>query len=121
MKSLRIGSAARQIAIGNVKPMLTDMQAGNEERVKLYHSQRWLRARRRFLREHPLCRLCEEQGIVREATAVDHRLGHNRRDWLALFWLEERWQLLCLDCHASKSAAELAAWRRSGEGAVAGG
>jgi hypothetical protein len=40
MKTLRTGSAARQMAMGNVKPMLTDMQAGNEERVKLYHSQR---------------------------------------------------------------------------------
>jgi 5-methylcytosine-specific restriction protein A len=118
MKTLRLGSLVRQMAIGNVKSMATDMATGNAERVKLYHSQRWLRARRRFLRDHPLCRQCEERGIVRAASVVDHVDGHARRDWAERFWDEARWQSLCIDCHAVKSAAELASWRRAGEGAV---
>jgi len=36
-------------------------------------------------------------------------------------WDEARWQPLCADCHAAKSAGEFAAWRRTGEGAAIGG
>ena len=113
---MRIGSTARQMVIGIVKPMQTDMEAGNTERDRLYHSARWRRLRRAFLREHPICRLCDESGIIRAATVVDHRLGHNRRDWEELFWREEYWDPMCQEHHASKSAAELAEWRNSGEG-----
>jgi 5-methylcytosine-specific restriction protein A len=113
---MNLGSTARQMAIGSVKPMQTDMQAGNTERDRLYHSARWKRARLQFLRDHPLCRQCEQRGIIRAAYAVDHVDGHAFRNWSDRFWDQTRWQALCADCHAQKSAEELAAWRRAGEG-----
>jgi 5-methylcytosine-specific restriction protein A len=118
MKTIRLGSTARAMKLATIKPMATDMEAGNRERFKLYNSARWRKARLRFLREHPLCKQCEQQGIVRAATVVDHVDGHAFRDWLARFWDDTRWQPLCSDCHAIKSAGELASWRRSGEGAA---
>lgn len=46
---------------------------------RLYGSARWPRFRARFLGEHPLCVKCQEIGVVRAATEVDHitpvRLG----------------------------------------------
>jgi hypothetical protein len=50
------GSTAKLVAIGNVKPTQSDMEAGNRERFRLYNlSSRWRRARLQFLRHHPLC------------------------------------------------------------------
>jgi 5-methylcytosine-specific restriction enzyme A len=118
MRSLRIGSIVKRLSISTIKPMPTDMEAGNRERARLYNTVRWKRARLRFLQDHPLCRLCEEQGIIKAACVVDHRLGHQRQDWHGRFFDETQWQALCLNCHAAKSAEELAAWRRAGEGQI---
>jgi 5-methylcytosine-specific restriction endonuclease McrA len=117
MKTMRAGLAARRMTTGIIKPMLTDMEGGNRERVALYHSGRWQRRRHAFLAAHPLCRGCEASGLIRPATVVDHVDGHNTRHWRERFWDEDRWQALCADCHAVKSAQELHEWRRQAEGA----
>jgi hypothetical protein len=65
-----------------------------------------------FLAANPLCMRCNAIAVV-----VDHRDGHQHHNWLLRFWDHTRWDALCLQCHAAKSAGELAAWRQAGEAA----
>jgi hypothetical protein len=114
-RSLRLGSAACPLDLAaKPAPTVSDQTAGSEERKRLYHSARWLWARDAFLAEHPLCAPCERRGLIVPASVVDHVDGHQHPDWRACFWDQSRWQACCIDCHAAKSAAELAEWRRAG-------
>lgn len=70
----------------------------------LYADPRWVKASKRFLREHPLCADCEELGVVEPATDVDHIKPH--RGDQVLFWDRENWQALCHRCHSRKTARE---------------
>jgi hypothetical protein len=64
MKSLSL-ARGRPISLANSRPaMASDQDVGSAERVKLYHSARWLKARRRSLAEHPLCVECEQAGRI---------------------------------------------------------
>lgn len=67
------------------------------------YDAKWRRARKRFLRKHPLCEECLRQDppVYREATVVDHIKPH-RGDY-ALFWDESNWQALCKKCHDRKT------------------
>jgi hypothetical protein len=118
VKQMKTGATTRQIDLGkgSGKPavMATTLELVSAERRSLYHSQRWLRCRLRFLSEHPLCCECEREGLVVAAVVVDHRDGHQHRNWRERFWDERSWQSLCLDHHNRKSAAELAEWTRAG-------
>ena len=40
------------------------------------YNSKWQRARKRFLKEHPLCCKCEEEGKYVRATVVDHIKPH---------------------------------------------
>ena len=119
MRTLRLGvTSVRAIdlaatARGAARP--PDDEIANAERVRLYHTAKWQRARMRFLRTHPLCVDCERRGFVVAAVAVDHRDGHRHVSWRARFWDEARWQALCLDCHAVKSAKEQAEYKNGYE------
>lgn len=69
----------------------------------LYNWQ-WRMAAKQFLREHPLCCVCEAAGRVTAASEVDHRRPHHgARD---LFWDGTNWQPLCKPCHSRKTATE---------------
>ena len=68
------------------------------------YDYRWQKARERFLREHPLCVLCEAAGRVGLATIVDHKQPH--RGDQALFWDEANWQGLCAHHHSSTKQRE---------------
>jgi 5-methylcytosine-specific restriction protein A len=59
----------------------------------------WQKAREGYLRLHPLCVMCEAQGVVRIATVVDHIDPH--RGNMAIFWDSSRWQSLCKPHHDS--------------------
>ena len=59
------------------------------------YDSRWRKARKLFLKRHPLCEKCKEQGRF-----VPHR-GDGR-----LFWDEGNWQALCKSCHDSKTMTE---------------
>lgn len=64
------------------------------------YGRRWKAARLRYLMAHPLCRYCEQLGIIKGATVVDHITPHKGDS--VLFWDEhENWQPLCADCHNS--------------------
>lgn len=59
----------------------------------------WQRARDGYLRLHPLCVMCKEQGILTAATVVDHKVPHEGDQ--ALFWDQDNWQSLCKLHHDS--------------------
>lgn len=70
------------------------------------YGARWQRERLQFLRDHPLCRYHEQQGLVVAATLVDHVTPHNGDP--ILFWNKRNWQPLCKPCHdTTKKEQEL--------------
>jgi 5-methylcytosine-specific restriction protein A len=68
------------------------------------YDHRWDKARLRYLRDHPLCVMCEARGLVQAATVVDHKVPH--RGDQTLFWDEGNWQALCRPHHDSAKQAE---------------
>lgn len=68
------------------------------------YDNRWRKARSRFLKAHPLCVKCLEQGKLVGATVVDHIIPH--RGDQALFWDVSNWQTLCKPCHDRKTMTE---------------
>jgi 5-methylcytosine-specific restriction endonuclease McrA len=70
---------------------------------KLYGSQRWRKASKRFLArpENALCRPCRERGLVVASEATDHIVDHCGDP--VLFWSEDNWQPICWSCHSSKT------------------
>ena len=69
------------------------------------YGSKWDRERLIFLRAHPLCVMCQEQGRVTAATVVDHIIPH--RGDMSLFWDERNWQSLCERCHDEKTGSGL--------------
>ncbi len=65
------------------------------------YDARWRRARKAFLRRHPLCAECMKEGKVTPATVVDHIVPH--RGDPTLFWDIKNWQPLCKGCHDRKT------------------
>ncbi|EGT0677694.1 MULTISPECIES: HNH endonuclease [Citrobacter] len=77
------------------------------------YGSKWDRERLIFLRAHPLCVMCHEQGIVTAATVVDHIIPHKLKEALRsgdgqaiakaqkLFWSRKNWQGLCKQHHDS--------------------
>ena len=68
------------------------------------YGSRWRRARKAFLRRHPLCGRCREVGGLEASTVVDHIVPH--RGDHSLFWDEANWAALCKRCHDRKTARE---------------
>lgn len=58
---------------------------------------KWQKARRDFLFANPLCVMCRDEGVVRSATVVDHKIPHKQD--LKLFWDRKNWQPLCKPHH----------------------
>jgi len=73
-------------------------------RTQRGYSNAWLRASAGFLRTHPLCRLCEQDGRVTAAKVTDHIVPHKMD--MSLFWDTSNWQPLCKACHDAKTARE---------------
>lgn len=72
--------------------------------AKRGYDRRWKRARAWYLRRHPLCVICELDGRVVVATAVDHIQPH--RGDCDRMWNTSNWQALCKRCHDRKTAQE---------------
>lgn len=68
------------------------------------YDSRWKKARYIFLKTHPLCVKCKEEGKLVKATVVDHII-HHRGDY-KLFWHESNWQPICKSCHDKKTMTE---------------
>ncbi|TKI02774.1 HNH endonuclease [Martelella alba] len=77
------------------------------------YGSRWEKARISYLRSHPLCVMCQQQGRAVPATVVDHIKPHRLKDAIAsgdkqmisiaqkLFWDQDNWQSLCKQHHDS--------------------
>ncbi len=92
------------IRVARVKPSKPKKRVGNKETRGVHDSRLWRdKIRPQFLREHPLCIKCELDGVVREATEVDHivpiAFGGLKYDTKNL-------QALCKSCHSKKTASE---------------
>lgn len=68
------------------------------------YDSKWRKARCRYLKAYPLCKLCESQGKLVKATVVDHMIPHRGDE--QLFWDESNWQSLCKSCHDHKTMTE---------------
>ena len=68
------------------------------------YDHRWRIARKKYLKEHPLCVKCQEQGKLIKADVVDHIKPH--RGDKTLFWDQSNWQALCKKCHDHKTKTE---------------
>ncbi len=65
------------------------------------YTYKWQQAREQWLKEHPLCVMCEasQPRRVTAATVVDHKIPH--RGDKVLFWRRSNWQSLCAHHHSS--------------------
>lgn len=72
--------------------------------AKRGYDSRWRKARARFLKVHPLCVKCKEEGRFVKATVVDHIVPH--RGDPELFWDESNFQSLCKRCHDKKTGTK---------------
>ena len=77
------------------------------------YGYRWQKSREAFLREHPLCRMCESRTPPRLTlgTVVDHIIPH--KGDAAKFWDQSGLESLCKRCHDSASKARTAPARSS--------
>ncbi len=82
----------------NCKPIVS---AFRKRKQSLYNCTRWRKKRLEQLSLFPLCKLCEENGIVEVASIADHLTDHHGSE--EVFWASEL-QSLCASCHNSKSA-----------------
>lgn len=85
------------------------MQAGSWRTEGMTSTQRgygykWQKAREQFLRENPLCVVCQAEGLVVVATVVDHIVPH--RGDQSLFWRRTNWQSLCSTHHSRDKQRE---------------
>ncbi|MET3846863.1 5-methylcytosine-specific restriction protein A [Paenibacillus sp. OAE614] len=95
---------------GNRCPVHKKEQRQYEDRNRETATQRgydskWRSARAGYLKKHPLCAHCMNEGQLTEATVVDHIIPHKGDK--ALFWdSENNWQPLCKRHHDIKTATE---------------
>jgi 5-methylcytosine-specific restriction enzyme A len=62
----------------------------------------WQRARTKFLMDHPLCVMCQADGVTTLAHVLDHIQPH--KGDRTLFWDTTNWQPLCKKHHDSDKA-----------------
>lgn len=108
MKNVPMRVAQMPMRLNTMQPgSWRPSNAGANERGYTYA---WQQARLRFLRENPICEICDEAGDVTPATVVDHRIPH--RGDQELFWRQSNWRPLCKPHHdsdAQKKDNEIAA------------
>ena len=81
-----------------------DKASQREKTAARGYGSPWRRARAEFLKRHPLCKKCEENGRITLAEVVDHVIPHKGDK--QLFWDQNNWQPLCKPCHDIKTATE---------------
>lgn len=97
------GSLCATHALANAEQMrMRDAKRGTAS--ERGYTSAWRRARARWLREHPLCTMCDAQTPAHAATEVDHRIPHCGNQ--QLFWDETNWQGGCKAAHSTKTARE---------------
>lgn len=79
-------------------------RTSNQTAAQRGYGYKWQKAREGFLREHPLCVMCQAEGRVMVATVVDHITPH--RGDMRLFWQRSNWQPLCATHHSRDKQRE---------------
>lgn len=79
-----------------IKPQ-TNSWRSNKSSTQRGYGYKWQQYRLEFLKLNPLCAYCQKDGVVTEATVVDHVVPHRGND--ALFWNTKNHQALCKLCH----------------------
>lgn len=102
LKSLKPRIACADSKLSRIIP--GSWRTGDQSAANRGYGCAWRKARERFLRANPLCVMCKEEGVVREATIVDHKTPH--RGDKALFWNVSNWQGLCVKHHSSDKQKE---------------
>lgn len=65
------------------------------------YNAKWQKARKLFLTAHPFCVECYKEGVMMQATVVDHIIPHRGDE--KLFWNRDNWQALCKRHHDQKT------------------
>ncbi len=87
---------------GKAKANLVPPTLKRESATKRGYNHNWQKARLAFLQKHPLCCMCEQEGMVTPATVVDHIKPHKGDQ--ELFWDRSNWQPVCRTHHNKKTA-----------------
>jgi 5-methylcytosine-specific restriction protein A len=66
------------------------------------YSTSWDKAAASFKRDHPLCALCDLNGLTVATDVVDHLYPHRQ---FGGFWDKTRWVPLCEPCHSGEKQA----------------
>ncbi|CAL2095822.1 HNHc domain-containing protein [Tenacibaculum sp. 190524A02b] len=85
----------------HVKPK--QMHERTVDNSTIYNSWSWRKYRKKRLAEEPLCRKCDEKGLVVVAKVLDHIV---RIEDGGEVYLDSNTQPLCVKCHNSKSGRE---------------
>lgn len=83
------------------------------ETRKLYKTGRWYALRARQLRDHPLCAMCEAEGMITAAIICDH--VHPHRGDVVKFW-SGPFQSLCKAHHDGAKQREERLYPFGGKG-----
>ena len=76
------------------------MKAAN---YSFYNSKQWRESSKAYRRKHPLCVMCEKEGIIKEATTTDHIIPINKGGSI---WDSNNWQSLCKHHNAIKTGEQ---------------
>lgn len=68
-------------------------------------SAAYKRLRERVMRKQPLCQACARKGLIRAGVEMDHIKPIKGRNF-HLFWAEDNLQMLCRECHQTKTESE---------------
>ena len=74
-----------------------------------YNTRRWKAFSKRYKAEHPLCVMCEAEGITSAAAVTDHIV---RVEDGGAMWDENNLQSLCVYHHNQKSGKEAHGYRQ---------
>lgn len=89
--------------INKPKRKNTQKHGKAKEIWKLYNTSRWRKLRDAKLMENPLCEICEQSGITKQATQVHHitpiSTGSNELEMMDLAYNYNNLQSLCDECH----------------------
>lgn len=95
------------------QPAIQFLMATAAERwPHLYNTRRYRKARKQYLVEHPLCRMCAEEGHDTMAQELDHVEQHHGDP--VKFWDVSNWQGLCRLHHRSIKASMERGGKRQG-------
>ncbi len=79
--------------------------AKDEDYKRMIHTVRWLRLRKEVLTRHPVCEMCEKEGILSPAVEVHHvvpvETGLTRMEKENLMYDAHNLMALCHACHVS--------------------